>query len=117
MLRFLADENFDDRILHAMLEQEPAVDVVRAREVGLAAIHDRDLLDWAAGEGRVLLTHDVKTIPAFAMERLRAGRPLAGVVLVRKTGISARIVEDLMLIALAGTDADVAGQILNVPFR
>jgi Domain of unknown function (DUF5615) len=52
MLRFLADENFDDRILRAMLEQEPALDVVRAREVGLTATDDRDLLEWAASEAR-----------------------------------------------------------------
>src|SRR5438105_495615 len=109
MLRFLADENFDDRILHAMLELEPALDVVRARDVGLAATDDRDLLEWGAGEGRVVLTHDVNTMSAYAFERLRAGRPLAGVVLVRKTAVPARIVEDLMTIAQIGTDADVTG--------
>jgi hypothetical protein len=64
-----------------MLEQEPALDIVRAREAGLAGADDRDLLEWAAGEGRVLLTHDVNIMSVYAFERLRAGRPLAGVVL------------------------------------
>lgn len=117
MLRFLTDENFDDRIVHALLEHEPALDVVRAREAGLAGTGDPDVLEWAAGEGRVLLTHDVNTMPAYASERLRAGRPLAGVVLVRKTAPPARIVEDLLVVALAGSEVDVVGQIVNVPFR
>jgi len=117
MLRFLADENFDDRIVRAMLDREPALDIVRAREAGLSATDDRDLLEWAAGERRVFLTHDVNTVPEYALERLRAGQLLAGVVLVRKTAEPARIVEDLVTIAAIGTDEDVTDQILNVPFR
>jgi predicted nuclease of predicted toxin-antitoxin system len=117
MLRFLTDENFDDRIVHALLDQEPALDIVRARDVGLAATDDRDLLEWATDERRVLLTHDVNTMSDFAFERVRTGRPLAGVVLVRKTATRARIVEDLVMIAVIGTEADVVGQVLNVPLR
>jgi hypothetical protein len=67
--------------------------------------------------GARFLTHDVNTVPAYARERLSAGRPLAGVVLVRKTAESSRIVEDLMTIAIIGTDLDVTGQVLNVSIR
>jgi hypothetical protein len=116
MLRFLADHNFDDRIILAMLEQEPALDLVRARDAALSRSEDPLLLEWATNEGRVLLTHDVNSMPGFAFERLRDGKLHAGVMLVRKTSASARIVEDLTIIALAGTEADVGGQVLNIPF-
>jgi hypothetical protein len=37
------------------------------------------VLEWAAQEGRVLLTHDVATITHHAYERVRAGKPMPGV--------------------------------------
>jgi hypothetical protein len=118
MLRFLADENFDGRLTEALLEREPALDVVRVQDVGLMKIPDRVILEWAAGEGRVLLTHDIKTMPFFAFERVRAGLPMAGVAAVRKTAATpARLVEDLLTLALIGTDDDVRDQVVNVPLR
>jgi hypothetical protein len=37
------------------------------------------VLEWAASEGRVLLTHDVNTLTAFAYERIAADLPMPGV--------------------------------------
>jgi hypothetical protein len=34
---------------------------------------DDQLLVWLADEGRILLTHDVRTMPRFVYERVRAG--------------------------------------------
>jgi hypothetical protein len=71
MLRFLADENFDGRRVDALLEREPSLDIVRVQDVGLMKTPDRDILQWTADEGRVLLTHDIQTMPYFAFERVR----------------------------------------------
>ena len=40
------------------------------------------ILEWAATHGLVLLTHDGKTIPAFALRASRGGPANAGVFLV-----------------------------------
>jgi predicted nuclease of predicted toxin-antitoxin system len=67
MLRFLADENFDGRITAGLLQREPSLDLVRVQDVGLSGIDDPAILAWAAAEERLLLTHDRKTIPGFAV--------------------------------------------------
>jgi len=82
MLRLIADQNFEQPILDG-LRQRIEVDLVIAREVGLEEAGDPELLAWAAREDRVLLTHDRQTMPDFAYERLKAGLPLAGVIVVQ----------------------------------
>ncbi len=70
MIKFLADENFDNRIVRGLSRRFPDVDVVRVQDVGLVNTDDREILAWAANEKRVLLTHDVATMTAFAYERI-----------------------------------------------
>ena len=40
---------------------------------------DSDLLAWAAATRRVIVTHDVNTMPKYAYQRLRIGNLMAGV--------------------------------------
>jgi hypothetical protein len=82
MLRLLSDENLNGDILKDLLLREPALDLVRALDVGLGATPDPVILDWAAREGRILLTHDRKTTVGYAYDRLKMGLPLPGVILV-----------------------------------
>jgi hypothetical protein len=44
MLRWLADENFNNDILRALFRRKPGIDVVRAQDVGLTGIDDEALL-------------------------------------------------------------------------
>ena len=80
MLRWLADENFNNDILRALFRRNPGIDVVRAQDVGLKGRDDAALLAWAAGQGRVLLTHDVSTITAYAYRRVTKGEPIRSAV-------------------------------------
>jgi predicted nuclease of predicted toxin-antitoxin system len=66
MIRLLADENFNNNIVRADRVRAPDVDIVRVQDVGLSGADDPTVLDWAAQHRRVLLTHDVSTITAFA---------------------------------------------------
>jgi predicted nuclease of predicted toxin-antitoxin system len=76
-LPLAADENFDGDIVRGLLRRQSSLDVVRVIDVGLGAADDPTILEWAAREGRILLTHDVKTMPRHAYERLEAGLPVA----------------------------------------
>ena len=58
MLRLAADENFNHDIVRGLLRREPGLDIVRIQDVGLSGADDPTVLEWAAQEGRVLLTHD-----------------------------------------------------------
>ena len=116
MLRLLADENFDGRILRALQRQIPDLDVLRVQDTPLCGAEDADLLAWAAQEGRVLLTHDIATLVGFAYERTRAHLPLPGVVAVRAESSLGRSIEDLKLVLLAAEEGELSGRVLFLPF-
>ena len=75
----------------------PISTVVRVQDAGLAGSPDSVILDWAAAEERVLLTHDRETIPSSAYERVRGGQPMPGVFLVSDRMSKGRAVEELFL--------------------
>lgn len=81
-LKFLADENFHQAIVRALLRHEPQVDIVTASEAGLLATPDTEILDWAAAHQRVVLTHDMATMRPLAEGRAVAGTPFGGMILV-----------------------------------
>ena len=62
MLRFAVDEDFDNRILRGLLRLLPTLDIVRVQDAGLLGKPDPAILEWAATENRVLLTHDATTM-------------------------------------------------------
>jgi predicted nuclease of predicted toxin-antitoxin system len=78
MLRFAVDENFNMHIVSGVLRRLPAVDIVRVQDAGLLGAADPAVLEWAPNEGRLLLTHDVNTLTAFAYERVTQGLPMPG---------------------------------------
>lgn len=112
-LRFLADENFDGRVNAALVVR--GVDVVRAQDVGLSGADDPSLLSWAAVEGRVVLTHDRKTMPDFAFDRVAAGEAMPGVIVVSTTGSIQVVVDTLLLFDGASLPGEYEGQIVNIP--
>ena len=85
MLRLLADENLNNRIVRALRLREPSLDLVRVQDVGLRGADDPVVLDWAASEGRIVLTHDASTMTRYAYERVEAGNPMPGVIEVAAT--------------------------------
>src|SRR5699024_3427222 len=81
--RFLADENIDLDLVLGLRRRLEGIDIVRVQDAGLRTLGDPPILQWAADEGRILISHDLKTIPGFAGERLTAGLPMPGVILLR----------------------------------
>ncbi len=78
MIRLLVDQNFNQHIVDGLVRRDSSLDLVHVRGVGLAAASDATILDWAASQGRILLTHDRRTIPRFAYARVTAGQPMPG---------------------------------------
>lgn len=115
MIRLLADENFDGRVLARICKERSDLDVVRVQDEGLGSTPDPEILAWAAQEGRILLTHDKKTMGPFAHARVRAGQPMPGVCLVKRDAPLGLIIGDL-LILLANTPAEEwINQVKHVP--
>lgn len=70
MLRFAADENFNNHFIRGFVRRTRSIDLVRVQDVGLGGADDESILDWAAEEDRILLTHDVRTVTRWAIVRL-----------------------------------------------
>lgn len=117
MIRLAADENFDGRILKGLLARATTLDVVRVQDAGLAGADDPTVLEWAAHEGRVLLTHDARTIINYAYERVQAGLPMPGVVEVSLRLPIGRAVDDLLILAEASSEGEWEGQVQYVPLQ
>ncbi len=66
MLPVLIDENLDQRILRGLRLQVPNLNYVIVQETELRSSGDPALLAWAAEQRRVVVTHDVNTIPKYA---------------------------------------------------
>jgi predicted nuclease of predicted toxin-antitoxin system len=115
MLRFLADHNLNALIVTALRARAAPVDVVSARDVGLAAVADPQLLAWAAEDDRIVLSHDVQTLPAFAAERLERGESLPGLILIAQSQNLRRIVDDLDVINQCSTCDEWRNRIEYLP--
>ena len=117
MLRFLADENFNNDILRGLLRRQPDLDIVRVQDIGLSGADDPTLLAWAAQQGRIILTHDVTTMTRYAYERVQAGGPMPGVFEVSRSVPIGTVIEDIMLLAESSLEGEWEGQIRYLPLR
>lgn len=115
MLRLGADENFNGRILRALVRRVDTLDVVRVQDTPLSGADDPTVLRWAAEEGRVLLTHDVSTLIGYAYERVEAGQSMPGVIAVRWSCPIGPAVEELELLSLAISSEEIENQIIYIP--
>jgi hypothetical protein len=102
--RYLGDVNLRQAIVRAVLRQEPGVDFRTAADAGLHGLDDLDVLAFAAQDRRILVTHDVRTMPGHFSKFLQASQS-PGVFLVPQTLSNAAAAEELVLIWSA-TDAE-----------
>ncbi|MEO8661316.1 MAG: DUF5615 family PIN-like protein [Bryobacteraceae bacterium] len=68
-IRFQADNDLKFGIVKGARRREPSMDFVSAQEAGLDGVGDPELLDRAALEGRVLVSHDRRTISRRSLNR------------------------------------------------
>jgi hypothetical protein len=117
VIRLLSDENFNNNIVRGVRLRLPDIDLVRVQDVGLSGVDDPTVLEWAAGNQRILLTHDVSTITVFAYERVRAGMAMPGVFEVSRTVALRSAIYDIVLLATCSEDGEWEGQVQYLPLR
>ena len=117
MLRWLADENFNNDILRALFRRNLQIDIVRVQDAGLTGADDATVLAWAAERNRVLLTHDVSTLTAYAYERMSSGAAIPGVFEVSRDVSIREAVEDILLLTECSRDGEWEGQVRYLPLR
>jgi hypothetical protein len=108
---FRADNDLDRDIVRGLLRLEPNIDF----EVEpLNNLDDEAVLLVALREDRVLVTHDISTIPSLYF-RLREGRQLPGVILTPQTYAIGMAIERLHLIWLLTEAAEWRNRICYLP--
>jgi hypothetical protein len=81
-VRFLADEDLDSAIIRGLRSREPAIDILDVKTAGLRGTKDPELLEIAAEQGRILITHDRNTMTGYLRERLASGKSSPGVFVI-----------------------------------
>ncbi len=117
MLALLADENFNNDIARGVRRRHPTVEFVRVQDVGLSGADDATLLEWAAENGRVLLTHDVTTMTRYAYDRVRAGQRMPGVFEVGRHVPIGTAIDEIILLAECSLEGEWEGQVRYLPLR
>lgn len=96
-VRFQADADFNQNIVRAVRRREPRLDCQTGHEARLHGLDDIAVLAQAAREGRLLVSHDRRTMPRH-FAAFTATTTSAGVLLVSQYLPIAPVVEDLLLI-------------------
>jgi len=115
MLRLLSDENFNGDIVRGLFLRQPDLDLLRVQDVGLRKVDDPAILDWAASNGRILLTHDRATMPNFAYERLSQGQPMSGLFVINDRMPVRQVIDELLLLIDCSEQDEWKGIVLYLP--
>jgi hypothetical protein len=91
------------------------VDLVRIQDATLLGAQDPGVLVWAAANGRIVVSSDKKTMPAFAYDRIRAGESMPGVFMVPQDVAIGVAIDDLLLLALASEQDEWKDQVIWLP--
>lgn len=116
MIRFLSDEDFNGRIVRGLFLRRSDLDLIRTQDVGLRGAGDDAILEWAEENGRVLLTHDARTMPGHVSTRLARGDHVPGVIIVDDLASIGQCVDDILLVAECSDVDEWKDQIVYLPF-
>lgn len=114
-IRFQADNDLDQRIVIATRRLDSAIDFQEPVALGLhLGVPDEQVLALAAEQGRVLVTHDRKTMPGH-FERFIATRTSPGLIIVSQSLAVGRAAEWLHLIWAASESEEYEDSIYSLP--
>lgn len=103
--------------MRGLLRRQPELDIVRVQDVGLSGTTDPAILEWAAQEGRVIVTQDARAFSSYAYERVQAGLPMPGVLKVRQSLPVGQAIEEILTVAECSREGEWEGQVLHLPLQ
>lgn len=95
--RFLADANFNQKIVAGLLLREPGIDFALPQVMIPERMKDPDILDLARVSSRIVVSHDVTTMPHW-FEQCVEQRSCAGLILVPEKVSIRDAIEDLLMV-------------------
>lgn len=113
--RFLADADLDGAIVSGVRRREPSIDFKSANDAALEGLPDPEVLELAAAEGRILVSHDTSTMPVHFAARSHLGLKNPGVLLTLQSADVGDVIESLLIIWSASSEEEWIGQIHYLP--
>jgi predicted nuclease of predicted toxin-antitoxin system len=114
-VRFQADADLKQAIVTGTIRRQPNLNFQSAYAAGLEGKKDSQVLAIAARDGRVLVTHDRKTMPAEFGEFILS-KTSSGVLIVSQNLSVSDAIEALILVWEASTAEEWVNQIMSIPF-
>lgn len=111
---FQADADLDQRIVAGLMRLEPSIDFQTAHEARLKSVPDDEVLALCAHTGRILVSHDQKTMPAHFATFI-ASQESPGVIIVPHHMPVGEAVRELYLAWTASEAAEWRNRILRLP--
>jgi hypothetical protein len=114
ILRLLADADLKSAIVAGVVRRNCRIDFKRAEEVPLKGLEDPRVLAVAAREGRVLVSHDVSTMPNH-LRAMVAESTCPGLILIPQRLHIADAIDLLLLVCEAAEPEDLRNRICLLP--
>jgi hypothetical protein len=114
-VRFLADADLNKAIVSGVLRREPSLDFLTAQAAGLRRMTDPEVLALASEQQRVLVSHDVGTMPVHFQVFTTAGKRSAGVFLIPQSLDVGAAIDELLLIWLASEASEWENRVAWLP--
>ena len=99
IIRFQADADLNHNIVVGVLRREPEIDFQTALTAELEGLPDNTVLEIAAREKRILVSHDLKTMP-FHFAEFITTQTSPGVLIVSQSLPMQEAIDSLIAIAL-----------------
>ena len=113
-VRYQADADFNEDIVTGVLRRAPEIDFQTAHEAGLAGLEDSKVLALASDEGRILVTHDRKTMPHHFGEFIKS-RSSPGLFIIPQHAELLTVIEELILIWSASDAEEYVNSVRALP--
>jgi hypothetical protein len=88
---FIADADFNEKVIRAVRRREPAIDFLDASDGGTRGLSDPEVLALAAATGRIVVSSDQKTMPRHFAEFVGAHESPGVIIIPQSVRMSAAI--------------------------
>jgi hypothetical protein len=103
-IRFLADADLNEDIVAGLLRLEPAIDFQLANQAELTGLPDPVVLAYASEAGRILVSHDHRTMPKHFAELLNRETSPGVIIILQSTKV--RVAIEALLLHWAASEAE-----------
>jgi hypothetical protein len=111
---FLADADLNHQIVTGLERLDPEIDFQSAVEAGLKGLRDSEVLEVASRTGRILVSHDRKTMPK-AFYAFIEMYPSPGLILIKQGCPVGHAIDELRICARLLQPSEFAKTIRYIP--